>query len=234
MRSTYGTETSDGDDLTTRARIRDAAIARFGREGFHRTTMRAVAADAGVSPGLLIHHFGSKDGLRRQCDEYVLGWFVQRARAEASTEGLREVIASFVADPAANRVPMDYMARAVIEGTPTGAGFIDRMIAETEQYVHAGVADGTLRPVDDPRATAVVMAMGSLAMLLLPDQIARALGEPAFGPTVLRRLTGPLLQLYTEGLYTDDTVRRITEDSLAALDGAGGHGTAAGPEGSTR
>src|SRR3712207_8086528 len=51
---------SADDDLTGRARIRDAAIRRFAVDGFG-TSVRAIAADAGVSPGLVIHHFGSKE-----------------------------------------------------------------------------------------------------------------------------------------------------------------------------
>ena len=59
------------EDLTARARIRDAAVARFGRDGF-RAPVRAIAEDAGVSAALVIHHFGSKDALRAECDEHVL------------------------------------------------------------------------------------------------------------------------------------------------------------------
>ena len=59
------------DDQTTRARIRDAAIEVFGRDGF-ATGVRAIATAAGVSPGLVNHHFGSKNGLRQVCDGYVL------------------------------------------------------------------------------------------------------------------------------------------------------------------
>jgi AcrR family transcriptional regulator len=58
-------------DLTARARIRGAALARFGTDGIAGTSVRAVAADAGVSP-LVVHHFGSKEGLRQACDDYVL------------------------------------------------------------------------------------------------------------------------------------------------------------------
>jgi AcrR family transcriptional regulator len=36
------------EDLTTRARIRDAALARFPADGFGGTTIGAVAAEAGV------------------------------------------------------------------------------------------------------------------------------------------------------------------------------------------
>src|SRR5690606_20135242 len=46
----------------TAARIRDAAIVEFAAHGFTKSTVRAIAESAGVSPGLVIHHFGSKDG----------------------------------------------------------------------------------------------------------------------------------------------------------------------------
>ena len=59
------------NDLTARARIRDAAISHFADEGYERTTIRGIAATAGVSPGLLRHHFGSKEELRRACDEHI-------------------------------------------------------------------------------------------------------------------------------------------------------------------
>src|SRR5271170_3379588 len=58
-------------DLTARARIREAAISHFADDGYERTTIRAIASTAGVSPGLLRHHFGSKEELRRACDEHI-------------------------------------------------------------------------------------------------------------------------------------------------------------------
>jgi AcrR family transcriptional regulator len=60
------------DDLTTRARIRDAAIVLFGRDGFPATSVRAIATAAAVSPALVLHHFGSKDELRAACDTYIV------------------------------------------------------------------------------------------------------------------------------------------------------------------
>src|SRR3954469_13424606 len=58
------------DDLTDVARIRDAAIQQFGQHGFN-VGLRAIAEAAGVSAALVIHHFGSKDGLLKACDNYV-------------------------------------------------------------------------------------------------------------------------------------------------------------------
>src|SRR5262245_52922751 len=47
----------------TEARILAAARARFAESGYERTTIRSVAAAAGVDPGLVMHYFGSKAGL---------------------------------------------------------------------------------------------------------------------------------------------------------------------------
>ena len=47
----------------TEAGILDAARALFADTGFERTTIRAVAAAAGVDPALVMQYFGSKEGL---------------------------------------------------------------------------------------------------------------------------------------------------------------------------
>ena len=56
--------------MTADARIRDAAIEQFGQHGFD-VGLRAIAKAAGVSAALVIHHFGSKEGLRTACDDYI-------------------------------------------------------------------------------------------------------------------------------------------------------------------
>lgn len=47
----------------TRARIRTAAILLMAEQGYRATTLRQIAAKAGVALGLPSHHFGSKDAL---------------------------------------------------------------------------------------------------------------------------------------------------------------------------
>jgi len=48
---------------STRHLVLRAARARFAREGFAATTIRVVAADAGVDPSQVMQFFGSKDEL---------------------------------------------------------------------------------------------------------------------------------------------------------------------------
>ena len=47
----------------TRAEVLAAARTSFAEKGFRGTTIRAVAAAAGVDPALVHHYFGSKDDL---------------------------------------------------------------------------------------------------------------------------------------------------------------------------
>jgi AcrR family transcriptional regulator len=47
----------------TRSRILDAAKARFASDGYEHATMRAIAADAQVDPGMVHYFFGRKDQL---------------------------------------------------------------------------------------------------------------------------------------------------------------------------
>lgn len=47
----------------TRQAVLDAARARFASDGFAATTMRLVAADAGVNVSLVMQYFGSKEEL---------------------------------------------------------------------------------------------------------------------------------------------------------------------------
>src|SRR5437660_4746768 len=47
----------------SRAAILRAARERFAAQGYERTTIRAVAADAGIDPSMVMRYFGSKEGL---------------------------------------------------------------------------------------------------------------------------------------------------------------------------
>src|SRR6266542_5476200 len=48
---------------TTRAQILAAARRQFAAKGYERTSLRAIATDAGVDQRLVTHFFGSKHGL---------------------------------------------------------------------------------------------------------------------------------------------------------------------------
>lgn len=179
-------------DLTARALIRDAALARFGTDGVAGTSVRAVAADAGVSAALVLHHFGSKEGLRQACDEYVLNGVKSGENAD-----LGELLQA--ATPVRR-----YLARALLDGTDSASALFDEIVAHTEEWLAGGEAEGWVRPSVDPRARAVTYVSWLLAPLVLSQQAGRLLGgDPAEAATAVRAARAGL-EMLTHGLFADD------------------------------
>jgi TetR/AcrR family transcriptional regulator, regulator of cefoperazone and chloramphenicol sensitivity len=194
---------SAAEDRSTKARIRDAAIRLFGGRGFARTTVRAVAAEAGVSPGLVLHHFGSKAGLRQACDDFVLTDAAGRGQDKTDPAKVRAMLEDYLADPDQYADETAYIRQALGDHSEAGDRFFDAVVRQTAQLIRDGVADGSVHGFSDTDAAAVVIAANSLAILLLGRHIARTLGTSELGPDMVRRLTVPILELYTHGFYTD-------------------------------
>jgi len=193
------------DDLTATARIRDSAIEQFGQHGFS-VGLRTIAEAAGVSAALVIHHFGSKDGLRKACDEYV----AEQVR-DAKSESIRTT------DPAAwfaqmaeieSYAPMmAYLVRSLQSGNELAKEFWRQMIDNAEVYIEEGVRAGTIRPSRDPHARAMYLGMASGGGFLLYLQMH---DNPTDLRAVLRDygedMVLPALEVYTEGLMADSTM----------------------------
>ena len=115
------------EDLTAQARIRDAALRLFGERGVEGTTIRDIARAAGVSGGLIRHHFGSKEDLRAACDAYALKRLVE-IKEQAILQGQ-------IANPGflASAQPavvglLQYFARSMADGSPAAASMFDEMV----------------------------------------------------------------------------------------------------------
>ena len=65
----------------TRDRIRDAALARFRRDGHDAATMRDIADDAGVALGAAYHYFPGKDAIILAYYDQVQALHTQRVTA---------------------------------------------------------------------------------------------------------------------------------------------------------
>ncbi|WP_040777916.1 TetR/AcrR family transcriptional regulator [Nocardia pneumoniae] len=197
------------EDLTTAARIRDTAIEVFGEHGF-QVGVRKIAAAAGVSPGLVNHHFGSKDGLRAACDDRVL----QLIRDEK----IKAITASSVASGMLNALAeiesyaplVAYMVRSLQAGGPMAESLFDHMAADAEVYLEKGVEAGTIKPSRDPAARARYLMMLNVGATLLFMQMRLSRGEKIDYRKAIRELTEeltpPALEFYTQGLLTDPTI----------------------------
>jgi AcrR family transcriptional regulator len=203
------------EDLTARARIRDAAIRLFADRGIDGTTVRDIAGEAGVSPGLLRHHFGSKEALREACDAYALDRLV-RIKEELVFE---DKVASPTFLPSVHPTVVllyRYITRALLDGSPAAAAMFDDMVTLTEQWVHKMAPDVT----EDHRAFAAVLVGMQSGLLAMHDHVSRALGVDMLTAQGHRRMAGALVDFYTNPLLAPDLVAKIraAKESLQAAE----------------
>ena len=66
---------------TTREQLLKIAVEMFAENGFAGTSLRSIAKKAGVSPALLIHHFGTKEALIKEAISETLGAWVAGEKA---------------------------------------------------------------------------------------------------------------------------------------------------------
>jgi AcrR family transcriptional regulator len=157
-------------DLTARARIRNTALALFAERGFAGASLRTIADAAGVSMGLVQHHFGSKEALRQACDAYALEFI--RREAEEGINGRRLADPDFISEAYRSAPPvMAYLARALTDDTSAAAAIFDEMVAVAEQHLSDSAALGAV-PV---RTLAAVLTAMKLGITVLHGQLSRAL-----------------------------------------------------------
>jgi TetR/AcrR family transcriptional regulator, regulator of cefoperazone and chloramphenicol sensitivity len=205
---------SASSDRHARARIRDSALELFGARGIAATSIRAIAEHANVSPALVIHHFGSKDGLQRACDDHVLRELMGRNAQALDDADLGGTIQHWIADMQTFRPAFDYLARMIGDATEDGLRLWDGLVERTESMIADGVAAGVMHPSSDPRMRAIVIAAYGLVPLLLERHIGRALGETGLTADAVRRMTLPTLELYTHGLYADESTLTAARTAL--------------------
>lgn len=207
------------DDRTTTARIRDAAITEFAANGVDGTSIRSIAATAGVSPGLVIHHFGSKDELRVACDEYVAGIIREVKGGAMASGGAFDVTAAFrsVGELPASK----YLARTLVDGSPHVAELVDEIVNDANHYVATGVETGMIKPSQHDYERAAILTIWGLGALVLHEHLERLIGvditaDFSRDPKAVSAYMAPVLEIYSQGLLTEKTVQLMSEAFVAS------------------
>ena len=172
-------------DLTAKARIRNAAMELHAAKGEGDTTIREVARAAGVTHGLVVHHFTNKDGLRRAVRQHVLDLFQQALEATPHN-----------GTPAQIRHARDTSVDRLLTAQPAVMSYLRRALldpADTDMELIAMLADFTLTEIRDLRAR-------GLASPKAPDYVqALAVLMRELGP----RLLAPVTQHFWDHLTNE-------------------------------
>jgi TetR/AcrR family transcriptional regulator, regulator of cefoperazone and chloramphenicol sensitivity len=191
-------------DLTARARIRDAAIALFAERGIEGATIRDIAQEAGVSSGLLRHHFGSKEGLRDACDEYVMSELTGISSRFTEMRILDEI------DPQV-LLRQRYIVRSTMDGSPAGAALFDRMIEYGERWL-----DTADLKVSDPRAFVALLGAMKMSMFTMSDQLSRVMGTDVRQPQGWARMLLASIEIFSTPLVNPE-LAELAREALARL-----------------
>lgn len=201
-------ETVDPDDLTARARIRDAALREFGEKGYDGATIRGIAGRAGVSSGLLRHHFGSKQELREACDEYLV------KAMRTINEQVRSNVERGDVHYVSARVPVgqyqEYVTRALVEGS--AGQLFDEMVAMTQDWLAAADQHRAVPAEVDLKSRATVITAMALAVPLLQQHVSRGLGVDVGSPEGDLKMAATLVDVYANPLLTAEQAKSAQED----------------------
>jgi len=198
---------SASDDRTTRAVIRDEALRLFAERGPDAVTVRQIAAAAGVSPGLVSHHFGSKDGLRQAVDAHVLALFGVMLGELTSADLYDPGAAGSLAEAVVRHLPPDspvpgYLRRLLLAGGDSGRELFRRLYEGSRTALDALAEAGLAAPGADPAVRAAILMSNDLAVLLLREQLTDVVGTDPLSAAGMARWGRELLAIYAAGLMT--------------------------------
>ena len=201
---------SGGDDRTARARLRDAALHLFAEQGVDATSLRAIATEAGVSHGLLRHHFGAKEEVRAAVDSWVLERLAEAFGPPRDDGGpgstadlLAERARRFEAFQLLHPDLLRYLGRVLVERSETASVFFARLTAGAMAELERLERQGHVRPTDDPEVRALLMVCLGLGPVVLRPLIESVLGDSLGSAEGLRRWFAGEVEVLQHGVYED-------------------------------
>jgi AcrR family transcriptional regulator len=175
--------------LRTRARILEAALDLFERQGYEATTVAQVAEAAGVTQMTFFRHFPTKDAVlvSDPYDPLIAGAVAAQPRELPAVERVRRGMLAALAtiEPVEDATASRRVA--LVAQAPSLRGAVAAATADTEAaIVEALVSDGVPR-LDAAVAAAACLAACTAALLALPG-LDGPDGAPTLGEVVTRAL----------------------------------------------
>ena len=177
----------------------------FAERGAAAVTIREIAAAAGVSPSLVMHHYGSKDGLKEAVDRRATA-LVEAFFSEVADSAHGAVAAPSLAAALADRLEQEpvlpgYLRRLLVDGGPPADSLFRALFAATVSGLEALEAAGLVRPAIEDRVRAAFLLVNDLALVLLRDQIRGVLGIDPLSQAGMPRWTAEVLDVYGHGVF---------------------------------
>lgn len=199
---------SSRTQTSARDSILRQAMSVFAAQGIESTSLRQVAKGAGVSPALVVHHFGGKEGLVAAVDEMAVGEFGRAYAQEQPAEGLELLRRRAEQTAAVMRGHPEvcaYIGRALVEGTP-GSTRLFRMMVDGGRAEIDSLAEKGLLHED---ADLLWATLQHFFLIWAPFSFRALLEQEALDGSLLdednlRRWVEANVELFEGGLYRNE------------------------------
>ena len=212
------------EDLTAAAAIRIAAMELFAERGYADVTVRQIASAAGVSPALVIHHYGSKENLRAVLEERVAA-FVESMLADLAQvpeKGGSTSVAEVFAERLGREPAMaGYVRRLLCDGGPAGVALFERLYQVTRAGMQALEQAGVVRPSHDEPVRDAFLLSNDLAMLVFRPHLSQVVGIDPLSRDGLIRWSAEVVDVYTGGVFMPVPAAVQAEEAQAKADQRG-------------
>ena len=181
--------------VDSKEHLLEVAVNVLAREGFAATSLRMIAIEAGVSPALLVHHFGSRQGLIEQAINKTLGEWLE-TKDDLTAIGLTEALRQWPQVAEDGQTKLQFFRQLMIAGGRPAQHLFERMAAEAKVRLEQFAELGFTEKLSDIESASVLMASYALAPLIMGDQIKKVLGGDFFDPEVSQKLAQASVELF--------------------------------------
>lgn len=196
--------------MDVREKILIEATRLIAANGFEGTSLQAVADAVGVKKPSVLHHFASKDELKRAVlDRLLARWndvLPKLLRASALTglakfeAVISEAFEFFAAEPDRARLILRELLDATGDIDAAADRYIRPWVEVVSSYVRLGQEAGQIQSDVDPEAYVLQVAMMSLSTIASSESMGTVLGANKKRP-VTKRVVRELVRMAKTSLF---------------------------------
>lgn len=176
----------------------------FSEKGFNSVSVREITSAAGVSPGLLIHHFKSKEAFIKACIDEVFGE-VLSFKTEPNPLDMNTQLNKWKSNPEFYKTPLKFFKAVMSSNSEYSKQLFELILDGSRKVLEDGVKNGLVKKPSDLEMTNLVLAVNSLGTILLSDYIRDQLGGEFTDPEYAQGFMQANLEIYTNGVYAPQT-----------------------------
>jgi len=191
------------DAAPGRRQLLIAGMRLFAERGFAAVGLREIAAEAGVSLGLVRTHFGSKDGLRAAIDQHVLeeikalyATVLEHSGAEALGMAVEDALEWIGRD----REALMYARMALMEKSPGSQALFDEILAIMRQFIENNARRGLLQPGVDREWAAIYLVFDFIGPAIIEPFAKAAFGKSMYSKSMIAGRNAFMERAFTRGL----------------------------------